>query len=426
MTYIRIYFRTKRPLPKPQMNRHHISPRLRPLLLLLMVAALATSTALAAHPLAIPGADKTKVGIYIEDLRTGDVLSDVNSSTLFIPASVVKSLTAATVVTEMYPDGCFVTPVDIVGKLSSDGVLDGNIVITVVGDPTIESRHFTAAQGFAKNAAQSIHNAGVRSIKGQVIIDDTMFKDATVPHGWDPADLKYAYGAYPRGANYRDNANGRSSIADPKALMLREVTTALNDLGITVAGNRLKPAADKASTVYAHSSPRVDRILRSLMVRSDNMMAEAMLRILEGGGTRDEALKLEMRLWRERGLDMDGVAIHDGSGLSRADRMSPRFLASLYRWMYNDKASRITYSDLFPRAGRDGTMSNFLKGSRLEGRLAMKTGSMTGVQCFGGYLLDTNGVPTHLVVVLVNDFTCPRATLKKAIADYLLKTLPVQ
>ena len=47
---------------------------------------------------------------------------------------------------------------------------------------------------------------------------------------------------------------------------------------------------------------------------------------------------------------------------------------------------------------------------------------MSAVQCYAGYLLDENCErPTHVVVVMVNAFYCPRGKLREAISDYLIK-----
>lgn len=80
-----------------------------------------------------------------------------------------------------------------------------------------------------------------------------------------------------------------------------------------------------------------------------------------------------------------------------------------------------TYVSLFPKAGVEGTVKKLLRETPLEGSLALKSGSMKGVQCFAGYKLDPDGTPTHAVVIMVNDFKCKRATVIKAISDFLLK-----
>jgi D-alanyl-D-alanine carboxypeptidase/D-alanyl-D-alanine-endopeptidase (penicillin-binding protein 4) len=67
-------------------------------------------------------------------------------------------------------------------------------------------------------------------------------------------------------------------------------------------------------------------------------------------------------------------------------------------------------------------LKDFLKGTRLEGKLAMKTGSLNGVQCYAGYKLGENSNPSHVVVIMVNHYFCSKSEIIAAIAQMLLKT----
>lgn len=442
--------------------------RSRFLLCALMLLTVLTATG-AGHPLKIAGADKTKVGIYIENLRTGEVVADYNSDVAFVPASVTKSLTTATAYCTFSPRGRFSTPVSINGKVKK-GVLDGDVVISTIGDPTVESAHFPDNKGFADSIVAALKREGVEEIKGSVVIDESAFVDNSIPSGWLKEDILVPYGTGLYASNFRDNrmvlslpsgatsphtpgvrvnkAGGKGgarlsrlpnsnvftfsgssrgskhSVANPApgSTMQAEVLRAIKEAGITVGDKALHPDKIDGETIYLHQSPMVEDILRSLMFRSDNMMAEGMLRSIAPGRPRKEAIAAEKNFWLEKGFDISKLALEDGSGLSRADRITPRFMADVYKWMYyTDMAGG--YASLFPRAGMDGTMRNFLRGTSLEGRLATKTGSMRGVQCFGGYMLDDEGRPTHAVVVFVNDFRCSRGALKAEIGRFLLSKL---
>lgn len=392
---------------------------------ILLIATVARIAATAGSPFPFAGSDKAQVGVYIEDLATGQVLADYGCDDLLVPASVTKSVTAATLLAACEPTGCFTTVAEMRGPLDPSGTLRGNLAVRVVGDPTIESSHFAATQGFADSVAVALKRLGVTCITGSVVIDQSFFTDATVPHGWEKGDLAYSYGTLARGANYHGNARGKQSVSDPAAWMRSDLEHALARQGIQMQGG--SPAGDSdaaATTVYVHRSPAMYDILHSLMVRSDNLFAEAMLRALEPGQPRSRALSTEAEWLASQGLDLTGIKIYDGSGLSRANRLSPRFLGSLYRMAATNPCLATDYTALFPRAGKEGTMRGMLKDTRLEGLVAMKTGSMSGVQCFGGYLLDASGVPTHVIVVMVNGFTCDRSRLKGAIASWLLNVLP--
>lgn len=161
------------------------------------------------------------------------------------------------------------------------------------------------------------------------------------------------------------------------------------------------------------------------MMRSDNMFAETFLRTyaLRRGkeGSTEAGAREEMDFWRKKGMPMEGVKIVDGSGLSRQNRLTAKFLGNVLKSMSND----VDYASYFPLAGQEGTLRGFLKGSDLDAYIAMKTGSMNGVQCYAGYKLDDDFAPTHVVVVMGNNFRS-RDAYKKAVAKLLLDTFDNQ
>jgi D-alanyl-D-alanine carboxypeptidase/D-alanyl-D-alanine-endopeptidase (penicillin-binding protein 4) len=131
-------------------------------------------------------------------------------------------------------------------------------------------------------------------------------------------------------------------------------------------------------------------------------------------------LNIVMNFFEKKGINCNCVNLADGCGLSRIDQLTPKFIGDVYRLMYNSKYKE-DYVATFPRAGKDGTMKNFCKGTRLEGKLALKTGSMSGVQCYGGYKLNDDGEPTHSVVIMINNFFCERFALRKEVENFLLR-----
>ncbi len=113
---------------------------------------------------------------------------------------------------------------------------------------------------------------------------------------------------------------------------------------------------------------------------------------------------------------MSGVNIIDGSGLSRQNRVTARFMAHVL----SKRADNPYYASFFPLAGQEGTLKNFLVDTPLEGYVAMKTGSMKGIQCYAGYKLDDDYAPTHIIVVMLNDMT-NRSAAREAVRRALLE-----
>ena len=418
---------------------------------------------------AVPDAFASSCGLYVIDLATGEAVADINGSSLFIPASVTKALTTATVLCLKDSAERFVTPAVALGNINKEGVLDGNILISCSGDPTIESRHMAAARGIADSIASGLKAAGITRIKGRVIVDEAMLPSGEVPSGWMDEDLALPYGAQHFAANYADNclvlsmpgctfspaspglevhhepckggakvSRSRSErrltvkgtlprrqtamkVANPlpSSTLAEAVRQAVEAAGITVEGGDVS-ATGPATLLYTHVSPRYADIMRSLMFRSDNLYAEGMLRTLAPDDSRAEALAEEREIWADNDLPMNDNWVEDGSGLSRANRLSPKFLARVLEWMSGSLVGQ-SYVRMFPRAGCEGTVRNFLKDTPLAGRMVLKSGSMRNVQSYAGYMLDENGLPTHAVVIMANDFKCPRPALKQMMADALLE-----
>ncbi len=157
------------------------------------------------------------------------------------------------------------------------------------------------------------------------------------------------------------------------------------------------------------------------MVRSDNLFAEGMLRTLAPDSGRKAAINRERELWATRGINTRYTIINDGSGLTRANRLSAHFIGDVLEWMAKSRMAD-TYTSFFPRAGKDGTMRGFLAKSKLKGLIALKTGSVSSVQCYAGYKLNAKGEPTHVIVILVNGFFCPRKQVREACEKLLTDT----
>lgn len=412
----------------------------------------------------------SSVGVIVRDLATGEDIVSHNAQQMLTPASITKSVTSCAALHLLGPDFRFETPVYLSGDVAG-GTLRGDIIIVGTGDPTMESAHFPRNAGMADSIVSHLRRRGIREITGAVIVLDTM-ATAAQPEEWEASDTPWGYGAGIYGLNWRDNVftltpatgatsphvpdlvpvyNQRisSSLArgvDSEHLLIRgprakspsvvyttttpfpdkvaayAVTDALRRAGITIGdkAQNYSAAFDTSSmpVLYRHRSPRLLDILASLMERSDNMFAEGTLRALNPRGDRYQCVDTEMAYYRSKGLDTEDAHLTDGSGLSRANHFSPDFLADILQKM----ASDTTYVGIFPRVGVNGTVKGLLKGTPLAGKLAFKSGSMNRVQCYAGYALNAQGRPTHAVVIMVNNFSCDRPRVKKAIEDLLLKT----
>lgn len=426
---------------------------------------LALSVSFPSHGSApIKGLDEAaNVGVYVKDLRNGKIVADIQSAKALTPASVLKSLTVASAISILGPDYRFETPVYLVGHRRGD-LFTGRIVVSASGDPSIDSRYFKQYGGFTDSIASLLINSGVKRMRGEIVVDQSRFRDCGPSLKWEMEDLAWDYGAAFRGFNYADNVvtinlqdmkteprlvkfnvirgsqkgdlelvrglnstdvivNGKigkrksvlASVPDPSSVFKVKMMSALEDAGIVYENSRMDGDADTVA-VYRHISPSAVEICKSLMHRSDNMMADAMLRALSETKTLDAALSVEKQLWDSLGVSLAPSRILDGSGLIRVDAITPKAMGEMLVKMAGDTA----YVSTFPLAGFDGTVKGFLRDTPLEGKMALKSGSMTAVRCYAGYKLDGEGKPTHAVVIMINNSFLKSADLRKVLQNYLL------
>lgn len=378
--------------------------------------------ALGQSPIRFKGSNASTVGIYIEEIATGKKTTFESNRTM-TPASILKSLTCATALRTLGPDYRFKTDFYLISDSTSTGRF--NLVVRASADPTMGSREFKDSEHLPDSIATALAKLGVRCIEGDIVIDGSVLPNGggIVPQ-WEVEDVTESYGVGLYPINWLDNYFESDYIIPSPQDYFKEILTqslAMND--IEVKGDVVQWAADSVPAdsihVYTNYSAPLKDIMHSLMVRSDNLMAEGTLRALAPSATRDSAITFLKDYWLKNGVDLSLTRLLDGNGLSRGNSISAGQMGHLLTVMAKSKYAR-EFVGLFPRAGREGTVKSFMRGSKLEGRLAVKSGSMSGVQCYAGYLLDKKGQPTHTIVVMVNNFYCTRNQLRRAIENYLL------
>lgn len=434
-------------------------------------------TSVSAQVLGIRGEKHTGLGIYIKDIKADTIVYQHNAEQCLVPASITKSYTAASAMSLLSAEFRFETKVYLTGSAGDNGVWNGNIIIKASGDPTLDSENFKRNTTFMSEVITALSDKGITTFNGDILLErvNTAMQYEEGPNStWNINDVAWAYGCGVFDFNWSDNifglytATGRKTLDVPLKYTVwrNSYTTGLNMLrgvysdSIIVMGR--KYATDRKARVnmsmpypfdafrstliermraggidvtitegntadrkllLTHKSPVLDDILKSLMLRSDNMFAEGILRVLgDSYGNIDASLDAESFLWKSRGLEPQYNRILDGSGLSRANAISSRFFGDMLEWMAKSEYKK-RYTTLFPVAGVSGTMKSFMATTPLKGRLAMKTGSVNAVQTYAGYLLDAGGNPTHVVVLMVNNFFCTRTQLREALGTLLLNTL---
>lgn len=357
--------------------------------------------------------------VLIRDLKTGEVLVSHNADKPLIPASIMKSVTTATLLEKIGAKFRYETPVYIEGDKTGT-TLKGNVIVIASGDPTLNSGYAPQSADFIAEITDALKKAGIDRIEGSIIVDESNFPGPAVNPGWAAGDLQYAYGTGTHGFNFEDNKNGKNSVKEPVSVFRSKLLKSLAEAGISITNESIGRNGSR-KLLFKHQSATIDEIMRSCMMRSDNQFAEAMLRLIgEKYGNEASSSRGAQQMynhWKEKGANIDNVKIIDGSGLSRTNRVTALFMGDMLTEMWRNPY----YASFFPLAGQEGTLRSLLAGTPLEGYIAMKTGSMSGIQCYAGYKLDEDYVPTHLVVFMMNEMG-DRSAARKEVEKLLLST----
>jgi D-alanyl-D-alanine carboxypeptidase/D-alanyl-D-alanine-endopeptidase (penicillin-binding protein 4) len=194
--------------------------------------------------------------------------------------------------------------------------------------------------------------------------------------------------------------------------------------GITVdggvRGDSILPTPFKMDTLFVLTSPPLREILPAMMKKSQNQVAEIMLRTigLERAllGTADTARKIVGQQLLAWGVQPDGFLIRDGSGLSDNDLLTPETIVRVLDRIQRDTAFAAFYNSL-PIAGVDGTLDKRMKGTPAEGNVRAKTGTLAKARNLSGYVTTADG-ERLIFSVLANNTTTP-GSMVTSVADQI-------
>ncbi len=437
-----------------------------------------------------PLLENATISLLVKDLKTGQIIVQNRPKSLAITASTMKLVTTCTALEILGPDFCFETTLEIDGKITADGVLNGNLYIRGGGDPTLGSEKLGDV-AFLSKWVEAVRSAGIKKIEGQIIADASLFDDEGVnPHWtWEDIGNYYASGAY--GISYLDNtykltlksgvegstpeilkitpelpelkfenylkstkinfdsayfygaphSNFRSirgqipanrsefiikgDIPNPGLLLAKHLDLKLRESGCVISKQPTDKAIVRNSRVpiYSYKSPTLSQIITEINVQSNNHYAEHLFRYLSlkncSVANSNDAVMTIRNFWKSKGLPVDQLKQYDGSGLSPMNAVSANFFVELLGYMKTKSANYVLFSKSLAVAGESGTLSSFLKNTSLQGKVRAKSGTISAVKCYAGYM-ETKGV-NYAFSILVNHANGSSKDVTKKIESLLLQ-----
>jgi D-alanyl-D-alanine carboxypeptidase/D-alanyl-D-alanine-endopeptidase (penicillin-binding protein 4) len=340
------------------------------------------------------------VSASVVDAETGEVLLARGSGTPVVPASTTKILTAAAVLTAVGPDRRLATR-------AVAGAAAGDVVLVGGGDATLAAgtpASYARAARLDRLAAQV---KAAHATPRRVVVDGSLFTGPITGPGWDPDIVRFGFGAPVTALTVNGGrANPRSDVRDasPDLVAGRAFARALGLPSSAVVRGRAPAGAAVLGVVW---SPPMLSMVEQMLVRSDNLLAENLARQVAIATGRPVSFAGANAAVRDTldGLGLDVTAEHfaDGSGLSRANRLTTSLLTAVLAMAGRDDhpALRGLLSGL-PVAAYSGTLADRYAATPARpaaGLVRAKTGTLTGVSGLAGVVLDADGRRLAFAVV---------------------------
>jgi D-alanyl-D-alanine carboxypeptidase/D-alanyl-D-alanine-endopeptidase (penicillin-binding protein 4) len=248
----------------------------------------------------------------------------------------------------------------------------------------------------------------------------------------DKRDLAYVFGSpldknrVIRGTIPKDRKafTIKAAVHQPEELLAKDILNQLAKDGIFISGEVKFETTNKNQfqTIYIHESPKLEEIVKVLNYESINLFAEHLVMQIAsektGMGNRKMGIEMIKEYWQSKGIETGNLFMEDGSGLSHFNAISPAQISSILIFMAQKSKNREIFINSLPNAG-SGTLSGFNTSFFPGNSLKAKSGSMTRVRCYAGYL-HTDSDKKIAFTIMYNHFSGTHSKLTKEIENLLL------
>ncbi len=391
----------------------------------------------------------SNIGIKVLSLRTGETLYELNPDHLFNPASNQKLFTAATALVTLGPTYSFTT------EVSYDTSLTPTIFIRGSGDPimsvldldslclqiasVVPKRPFWRlvgdvslfddiflGSGWSWDDESSTYSMGIspltvnaNSIEVLLENNNGVLKLSTEPETnymalfADVAIVDSVTERVKIDRQWMKRTNrvvAQGQIGHGDTLVTAEVSVYQPELFfMTLVAERLRQRNLLIDTIMIDTvqentiplavlSRGIDTVITFMNKVSDNLSAENILKTIAAEklgkpGSAARGAAIVRTFLQSIGVDTNKIIVADGSGLSRYNLTSANTIVSLLRAINANADCFDEFYRSLPIAGIDGTLDNRMKGTKAEGNLRAKTGTLSGASALSGFVHTADGEP---------------------------------
>lgn len=201
------------------------------------------------------------------------------------------------------------------------------------------------------------------------------------------------------------------NVTDPEWYTALAFKRFLNQAGVQVRGKVKRGRVPRGALMLVdHESRPLGEILRGLNKFSNNFIAEQILKTLaaqfigEPGNTENGLLLLQDYM-QELGFNPDQYRMVDGSGLSKANLITPDQVVALLEDAHDDLSIFPEFISALGVMGLDGSVIDRMHNQKEAQKIRVKTGTLNHVSALSGYYQSNEG-ERFAFSILMNDVKC--------------------
>ncbi len=430
---------------------------------------------------AVQAAEDTTLGVLVTD-EHGREIAAYQADDALLPASTLKIVTAAALLSTVGPEARFTTQVETTAPIDGDGVLRGDLVLVGSGDPALATDEYgrwiypARPRTPLASLADDLVAHGLTRLEGDVIGTAPGFVGPRRAEGWPDRyfssfDARYASGltvdagletilTYPEpdeageadGAPEltdpdsdvaADTEQGQATdpeepedpedlgppdvkvdhVLDPAAHAAAELLRLLAERDVEVVGEGRSGEVDAPiiGRLARVDSPPLEELLRFAVQRSDNHLTDGLFQAVGRIRTGEGSWERGDRALRQV-LDRYGID-HSGAVFADGSGLSRDDRVAARLLVSLDRVMYAgphadTWDSLMAVMGESGTLRERLTGTVAAGRFRGKTGTLRDVTSLSGSVHDETGPRYHLAVI-ANDADGPGRWVARSLMDEL-------
>lgn len=239
---------------------------------------------------------------------------------------------------------------------------------------------------------------------------------------------KYIEGPMPINKN---DVTVRCILPDPPLFVATQLLDSLNSRGIKVLGkpfsaadnNRYLEKDTTAKVICTLESPPLSEIIKYTNWHSINLYAEHCAILVGMKWFNSSSIPMGgaavMQFWKSKGMDIKGMSINDGCGLSHFNIVTARQLCYLLTYMHNTSQYYDAFNNSLTMCGDKGTMAGMCLNTRAEKNARGKSGTVRRVKSYSGYVTSRSGREIAWAII-INNFTCSSNDTRRAMEKFIV------